>query len=214
MRKEEARQIMEQLYKFHPDAKCELNYNTPFELLIATVLSAQTTDISVNKVTPHLFARYKNVYELAAADINDVRKIIKTIGLYKNKSKNIVLLSRRLIEDFDGEVPRTIPELVTLEGVGRKTANVVISNAFNIPGFAVDTHVFRVANRIGITRCKDVACSERTLKRKIEKENWIKAHHTMIFHGRYICKSRKPACEICVVNSSCKYYMTQKKKSN
>ncbi len=209
MDKKQVEQIMDKLFKFHPNAKCELNHNTPFQLLVATVLSAQTTDISVNKVTKNLFTIYPTAEKLAAADIKDVENIIKTIGLYKNKSKNIVLLSRRLLHEFGGEVPADIKKLVMLEGVGKKTANVVVSNAFNIPAFAVDTHVFRVANRIGIVRCKDVACTERTLMRKVKKEDWIRAHHTLIFHGRYICKSRKPMCDECVVNSNCKYFNNQ-----
>ncbi len=207
MDKKEVSKVMDELFRFHPNAKCELNHINPFQLLIATVLSAQTTDISVNKVTPALFEAYPTVEDLAGADIRDVEKLIKSIGLYKNKAKNIVLLSRRILHDFAGEVPRKIEELITLEGVGKKTANVVVSNAFGVPAFAVDTHVFRVANRIGFVRCKDVECTERTLMRKVAREDWIRAHHTLIFHGRYVCKSRKPVCDTCVVNGSCKYFI-------
>ncbi len=213
MDKNEVRLVMDELFKLHPTAKCELNHETPFQLLVATVLSAQTTDVSVNKVTPALFAAYPTAEKMAEADIADVEKRIKSIGLYKNKAKNIVLLSRRLLHDFNGIVPSEIKELTTLEGVGKKTANVVVSNAFGVPAFAVDTHVFRVANRIGFARCKDVACTERTLCKKIKRDDWILAHHTLIFHGRYICKSRKPLCDDCTVTDYCKYYLSERKKS-
>ncbi len=211
MDKNEVREVMEVLFRLHPDAQCELNHRNPFELLVATVLSAQTTDVSVNKVTPALFEAYPTPEKMAAADVKDVENLIRSIGLYKNKAKNLVLLSRRVLHDFGGIIPREINQLTTLEGVGKKTANVVVSNAFGVPAFAVDTHVFRVSNRIGFVRCKDVACTERNLMKKIKREDWIRAHHTLIFHGRYICKSRKPLCETCSINAHCKYFLSEKK---
>ncbi len=177
---------MELLYQAHPDARCELDHRSEFQLLVATVLSAQTTDIAVNKVTPQLFERYPSPYELAEAEQKDVEDIIRKIGLYKSKAGNIIGLSKAIIENFGGVVPDNIKELMTLPGVGKKTANVVVSNAFGVPAIAVDTHVFRVTNRIGIAKAKDVKVTEEQLMKKIPKDSWTIAHHTFIFQGRYV----------------------------
>ena len=187
----------------HPEASCALDHRSNFELLIAVVLSAQTTDVSVNKVTPSLFAKYPSPEALALADPSDVAQIIKTIGLYKNKSVNIVKLAAKLLEDFDGEVPSSFDDLISLPGVGRKTANVILAEAFGEPAIAVDTHVFRVANKIGITDAKDVEKTEDQLKKRLPKDKWIRAHHLLIFHGRKICHARKPECEACLLNEIC-----------
>lgn len=211
MTKKQTAEVMAILYDLHPGAECELHHKSPFQLLVATALSAQTTDIAVNKVTPALFERYPTPYDLSLAELGDVENLIRKIGLYKTKARNIVALSKILVDDYDSVVSEDIKELVKLPGVGQKTANVVVSNAFGIPAIAVDTHVFRVANRIGITNAKDVKNTELQLQKKLPKEEWIQAHHTFIFHGRYICDARKPKCEICPLTDRCKFYQKNTK---
>ena len=199
----EAVQTMGDLF---PDAHCELNHRNAFELLIATILSAQATDVGVNKVTPKLFKRFPTPAHLAAANEESVIECIQSLGLYRSKSKNIRLCAQQLMERFDGEVPKTREELVSLAGVGRKTANVVMSVAFNIPAFAVDTHVERISKRLQICRQKDTVLEvEETLCRKIPKELWSRAHHWMIFFGRYHCIARKPKCHECPLLEMCAY---------
>ena len=197
----EAVQTMGDLF---PDAHCELNHRNAFELLIATILSAQATDVGVNKVTPKLFERFPTPAHLAEASEEAVIECIQSLGLYRSKAKNIRLCAQQLIERFNGEVPRTREELVSLAGVGRKTANVVMSVAFNIPAFAVDTHVERISKRLQICRQKDTVLEvEETLCRKIPKELWSRAHHWMIFFGRYHCIARKPKCHECPLLEMC-----------
>ena len=199
----EAVQTMGDLF---PDAHCELNHRNAFELLIATILSAQATDVGVNKVTPKLFERFPTPARLAAASEEEVIECIKSLGLYRSKAKNIRLCAQQLMERFDGEVPKTREELVSLAGVGRKTANVVMSVAFNIPAFAVDTHVERISKRLQICRQKDTVLEvEETLCRKIPKELWSRAHHWMIFFGRYHCIARKPKCHECPLLEMCAF---------
>ena len=189
-----------------PDAHCELNHRNAFELLIATILSAQATDVGVNKVTPKLFERFPTPAQLAAASEESVIECIQSLGLYRSKAKNIRLCAQQLMERFDGEVPQTREELVSLAGVGRKTANVVMSVAFNIPAFAVDTHVERISKRLQICRQKDSVLEvEETLCRKIPKELWSRAHHWMIFFGRYHCIARKPKCHECPLLEMCAF---------
>ncbi len=190
--------IYQKLLELFPEAGCELNYRNDYNLLVAVVLSAQTTDISVNKVTEVLFKKYPDVYLLSQAETEDVEKIIKSIGLYKNKAKNIVSLSKAIVERFDGRVPNTYEELLTLDGVGRKTANVVLSELFKIPAIAVDTHVNRVSKRLGLASASDsTVVVEEKLKEKFKKEQWSKLHHLMIHFGRYKCLARNPICENC-----------------
>ena len=199
----EAVQTMGDLF---PDAHCELNHRNAFELLIATILSAQATDVGVNKVTPKLFKRFPTPAHLAAANEESVIECIQSLGLYRSKAKNIRLCAQQLMERFDGEVPKTREELVSLAGVGRKTANVVMSVAFNIPAFAVDTHVERISKRLQICRQKDTVLEvEETLCRKIPKELWSRAHHWMIFFGRYHCIARKPKCHECPLLEMCAF---------
>ena len=199
----EAVQTMGDLF---PDAHCELNHRNAFELLIATILSAQATDVGVNKVTPKLFERFPTPAHLAAASEESVIECIQSLGLYRSKAKNIRLCAQQLMERFDGEVPQTREELVSLAGVGRKTANVVMSVAFNIPAFAVDTHVERISKRLQICRQKDTVLEvEETLCRKIPKELWSRAHHWMIFFGRYHCIARKPKCHECPLLEMCAF---------
>ena len=198
-------EVMDALERMHPEAMCALDHGSEFELLVAVVLSAQTTDVSVNKVTPALFERYPDPKALAAADQEDVIEIIKTIGLYKTKSANIIKLAQKLVRDFGGRVPDTFEELTCLPGVGRKTANVVMAEAFGKPAIAVDTHVFRVANRIGFTDEKDVNATEDSLKERLPECMWIRAHHLLIFHGRKVCHARRPDCENCGIRDICLY---------
>lgn len=199
----EAVQTMGDLF---PDAHCELNHRNAFELLIATILSAQATDVGVNKVTPRLFERFPTPAHLAEASEEAVIECIQSLGLYRSKAKNIRLCAQQLLERFNGEVPSTRKELVSLAGVGRKTANVVMSVAFNIPAFAVDTHVERISKRLQICRQKDSVLEvEETLCRKIPKELWSRAHHWMIFFGRYHCIARKPKCHECPLLEMCAF---------
>ena len=199
-------EILDKLEIMHPEAACALDFGTRFQLLAAVMLSAQTTDVSVNKVTPELFEKYPTAEAMAEADPLDVQEIIKTIGLYKNKSKNIVALSKMLVADYGGEVPGDFDELVKLPGVGRKTANVVLAEGFGEARIAVDTHVFRVSNRIGLTSAKDPEGVEKGLMNRLPEEQWSRAHHLLIFHGRKVCHARRPDCESCLLKESCLYH--------
>ena len=205
IRDDQIKEALDALERMHPEAMCALDHGSEYELLVAVVLSAQTTDVSVKKVTPALFGRYPDPEALAAASQDDVIEIIKTIGLYKTKSANIIKLAAKLKEDFGGRVPDSFEELVSLPGVGRKTANVVMAEAFGKPAIAVDTHVFRVANRIGLTDEKDVNATEDSLKQRLPENTWIRAHHLLIFHGRKVCHARRPDCENCGISGICLY---------
>ncbi|MBY2477936.1 endonuclease III [Clostridioides difficile] len=198
--------ILDELEKLYPDATCELNYGTAFELLIATILSAQCTDVRVNKVTSELFKKYNTARDFADLSIEEISKEIKSCGLYKSKSQKIKDTSEQLCELYDGEVPDSLEELVKLPGVGRKTAGVVLSNAFNQPAIAVDTHVFRVTNRIGIVDEPNPQKTEFALMEAIPKERWSHSHHVLIFHGRRMCKARNPECGDCPIKEVCNYY--------
>lgn len=198
--------ILDVLEKTYPDAKCELNYTTPFELLVATILSAQCTDVRVNKVTEELFKKYNTARAFSKLSVDQISEEIKSCGLYKSKSQKIKVTSEMLCELYDGQVPDTLDKLVELPGVGRKTANVVLSNAFNQDAMAVDTHVFRVANRIGLVQTQTPEKTEFELMDVIPKKRWSHSHHLLIFHGRRICKARKPECEICPIKNDCSYY--------
>lgn len=197
--------IMDRLEQMHPEAACALDFGTHFQLLSAVMLSAQTTDVSVNKVTPVLFAKYPTAEAMAEADPLEVQEIIKTIGLYKNKSKNIVALSKILVSEYGGEVPGRYEDLVKLPGVGRKTANVVLAEGFGEARIAVDTHVFRVSNRIGLTCARDPEGVENMLMDRLPKDQWSRAHHLLIFHGRKVCHARKPDCGSCLLADLCLY---------
>ncbi len=199
-------EVLDLLENDYPDAKAELNFTTPFELLIATILSAQCTDVQVNKTTDVLFKEYNTPESFLTLSTTQLGIKIKSCGFYKTKSKNILSTCKILTEEYNSKVPNTMEKLVELPGVGRKTANVVLSNAFDIPGIAVDTHVFRVSNRIGIANADTVEKTEKQLRRRIKKERWSKSHHVIIFHGRRVCKARKPLCEICSVKDYCFYY--------
>ena len=198
--------IIDSLQKLYPKAKCELNHRNNFQLLIAVVLSAQTTDERVNMVTPELFGKYRNAEELSKADLKVVEQIIKPIGLYHSKAVNIIKLSDVLVNKYKGKVPKERKELEALPGVGRKTANVILSNCFNVPAFAVDTHVSRVSKRLGIvSKNDDVLQVEKILMKKVSKDRWSRTHHQLVLFGRYKCKAINPMCEDCEMKSLCKY---------
>ena len=206
MKRNDVINILNSLSEMYPEAGCALDHRSTFELLICVVLSAQTTDKSVNKVTPALFAAYPDALSLSEADPDDVAEYIRKIGMYKTKSKNIVNLAKKLVTDFGGQVPEDYDLLISLPGVGRKTANVVLAEGFGHQRIAVDTHVFRVANRIGLADEKDVLKTELALMEAIPEEMWAHSHHCLIFHGRNLCNARKPDCENCKINIYCRYY--------
>ena len=204
MKKEVIKEILDRLEEAYPEAECALHHRNVFQLIIAVALSAQTTDKSVNQVTPALFEAYPDAFALGSADPEEVAEYIRRIGMYKTKSKNIVKLSKMLAEKYNGEVPDDYDKLVELPGVGRKTANVVLSVGFGHQRIAVDTHVFRVSNRIGIVKETDVLKTELALMKNIPEERWSKTHHSLIFHGRLCCNARKPDCENCPIEDLCK----------
>jgi endonuclease-3 len=198
-----ARAILKGLAKLYPDAHCALTFNNPLQLLIATILSAQCTDVRVNLVTPALFEKYPDANAFANADIRELERLIQSTGFFRNKAKSIKTCCQMLVEQFDGAVPGTLEELVPLPGVGRKTANVVLGNAFDVPGITVDTHVGRLARRMGFTAHDDAVKVERDLMELIPQKDWTIFSHRMIFHGRQVCASRKPACEVCALAKDC-----------
>ncbi|WP_096188671.1 endonuclease III [Evansella halocellulosilytica] len=209
----EIKNVLTVMGEMFPDAECELTHSNPFELTIAVVLSAQATDALVNKVTPKLFEKYKTPEDYVHVPLEELEQDIKSIGLYRSKAKNIKKLSQSLIEDYGGEVPQQRDELVKLAGVGRKTANVVASVAFDEPAIAVDTHVERVSKRLGICRWKDSVLEvEKTLMRKIPKEEWSITHHRLIFFGRYHCKAQSPQCDECPLLEICREGKKRMKK--
>lgn len=188
----------------YPEARTALEWSNPLELLVATILSAQTTDVRVNLVTPNLFAKYPTAADYADADVSELEEDIRPTGFFRNKAKSLQGMARALVEDHGGEVPRTMEELVALPGVGRKTANVVLGNAFSIDeGVVVDTHVRRLSNRLGFTTKQDPEKIERDLMETVPKNDWTVFSHLLILHGRAVCKARKPDCEDCTLNDLC-----------
>lgn len=197
--------ILAELERLYPDARPALHFENAYQLLVAVILSAQCTDVKVNLVTPALFAAYPNAAALAKAEPEEVEPYIRTCGLFHNKAKNLVLTARALVEHYGGEVPADHALLTQLPGVGRKTANVVMSCAFGADAIAVDTHVFRVSNRLGLADASDVVKTENQLMEHIPREQWSRAHHWLIFHGRRVCASRKPDCDQCTLRAWCDY---------
>jgi endonuclease-3 len=195
--------VLDILEVAYPEAKCALDHVNVFQLLVAVVLSAQTTDVSVNKVSPGLFGRWPDAAALAGARRDDVESVIRTIGMYRTKSNNIIRLARMLLEEYGGDVPGDMEKLMALPGVGRKTANVVLAVGFGEQRIAVDTHVFRVANRIGLCKEPDVLKTELALMKNLPENRWSEAHHSLIWHGRRVCHARRPDCENCPVNVLC-----------
>ncbi len=212
LKKSEIKEVINTLLELYPDAEAELDHTNSFELLIATILSAQCTDVRVNQVTKELFKDLKTPEDYLQLTQEELGERIRTCGFYRNKSKSILGACQMLIDKYNGEVPNTLETLMELPGVGRKTANVVLSVAFDTPAIAVDTHVFRVSNRIGLAHSDDVFKTEEQLMKNIDKNMWSKAHHLLIFHGRRMCKARKPNCGECPLTNICKYYNKTKDK--
>lgn len=211
--KVQIKRVLDTLEDMYPEADCELVHDNPFELVIAVLLSAQCTDQLVNKVTATLFQKYHTPEDFLAVPLEELQADIRSIGLYRNKAKNIQKLAQTLLDEFDGQVPKSKQELETLAGVGRKTANVVASVAFDIPAIAVDTHVERVSKRLGICRWKDSPIEvENTLMKKIPKEAWSDTHHRLIFFGRYHCKARNPNCPNCPLLDLCREGQKRRRK--
>lgn len=199
-------EVIRLLEQDYPEAKAELDFTNPFELLIATILSQQCTDVRVNKTTEILFDKLKTPEDYLAFGEENLKEIIRPCGFYNTKAMSILNTCSILVNEYNSEVPKTMEELTKMPGVGRKTANVVMSNCFGVDAIAVDTHVFRVSNRIGIVKSKDVYEVELGLMKKIDKNMWTKAHHILIFHGRRTCKAQRPKCEICSVKEYCHYF--------
>jgi endonuclease-3 len=214
MNRQQLRHVLDTMKDMFPDAHCELNSSNPFELTIAVLLSAQCTDETVNKVTASLFQKYKTPEDYLSVPISELEQDIRRIGLYRNKAKNIQKLCEMIIEKYDGQVPERHDQLVELPGVGRKTANVVVSNAFGVPAIAVDTHVERVSKRLGIANWKDSVLEvEKKLTKKVPEEEWTLTHHRFIFFGRYHCKAQAPKCEICPLVDTCREGKKRMKKT-
>lgn len=205
LNKQQIRFCLDEMGKMFPDAHCELVHSNPFELVVAVALSAQCTDALVNRVTKNLFEKYKSPEDYLAVPLSELESDIRSIGLFRNKAKNIQKLSKILLEEYDGKVPSVYEELIKLPGVGRKTANVVMSVAFGIPAIAVDTHVERVSKRLAFCRWKDSVLEvEKTLMKKVPKDEWSITHHRMIFFGRYHCKAQNPQCQTCPLLEVCR----------
>jgi endonuclease-3 len=199
----QARAVYRALKKTYPDAHCELTFNNPLQLAVATILSAQCTDRRVNQVTPALFKRYRSAKAFASADRAELEALIAPTGFFRNKANSIIGMARKVVADFDGQIPGTLEELITLPGVGRKTANVILGNAFGIPGITVDTHVGRLARRLGWTKHTDPVKAEHDLMALFPAKDWTMLSHVLIWHGRRRCHARKPACGACPVAALC-----------
>ncbi len=204
LNKQQVRQVIDLMQAEYPDAGCALEHGDPYQLLVAVVLSAQTTDVSVNKATPALFAKAPDAFAMAALSPAEIEPYIRSIGMYRTKADHVWRLSKERVDRYGGEVPCEYDKLVELPGVGRKTANVVLAEAFGQQRIAVDTHVFRLANRIGLTAEKDVLKTEMALMKAIPEENWTAMHHALIWHGRRVCSARNPQCENCCLLGVCK----------
>ncbi|MBQ2952620.1 MAG: endonuclease III [Clostridia bacterium] len=204
--------ILAELTRLYPDAGPELNFRNPYETLVAVMLSAQCTDKMVNRVTPAVFERYPDVAAMAAATVEDLHPMVKSCG-FKSKAVNIIESCKLIMLRHGGEIPRTMEELMALPGVGRKTANVVMSNAFGVPAIAVDTHVFRVSNRLGLAEAEDVLKTELQLQRAIPKKDWLDMHHRIIFHGRRVCKAQRPLCGECTLREMCRQERARQKEA-
>ena len=205
-KKVRAKAIYRQLTKSYPNVRCELDYNSAFQLLVATVLSAQCTDKRVNQTTPALFKKYPNPKKMSKADLKDIQRLVKSTGFFRAKAKNIKALSNKIMEDFEGDVPSNLEDLITLPGVGRKTANVVLGHAFGIPGITVDTHFGRLSRRFGWSKQSDPVKVEFEVGELIAEKEWTYLSQRMIWHGRRVCHSRKPACGSCPLAKLCPSY--------
>ena len=211
MKKSDAIILYKKLKEYYPDATCSLDFETPFQMVVAVMLSAQCTDERVNKTTPALFARCKTIQDFVDIDINELEDIIHPCGFYKNKAKNIKLCAKQVLENFNGVVPHTMEELISLTGVGRKSANVVMLEAFGIAeGIAVDTHAKRISNLIGLSNKKEPEKIEQDLLKTFPKEYWKDLNHLLVWHGRNTCVARSPKCDICPICDMCKYFKSKK----
>jgi len=202
-KQQRAAEIMTELERCYPEARCALHYQTPWQLLVATILSAQCTDVRVNKVTPGLFRAFPGPAEMAIAPPGELEEAIRSTGFFRNKAKNLQQCARCIVAEYAGQVPQSLEQLVALPGVGRKTANVVLGNAFATPGMVVDTHVKRISRRLGWTRQEDPVKIEAELCRLLSRDKWTQAGHTLIFHGRAICKAPTPSCSLCPIEALC-----------
>jgi endonuclease III len=207
-RKRRARKMAKVLAETHPDAHCELDFTTPLELAVATILSAQTTDVRVNQVTPTLFKRYLTAADYAAADRSEMEELLRPTGFFRAKTDSLIKLGQALVDKYDGVLPRKLDQLVALPGIGRKTANVILGNAFDVPGITVDTHFRRLTNRFGWVQEEDPVKIEFQVAELIEKREWTMLSHRVIFHGRRVCHARKPACGACTLATMCPSYGT------
>ncbi|WP_144119742.1 endonuclease III [Catellatospora sichuanensis] len=205
-RKRRVRRMARELAVIHPDAHCELDFTDPLELAVATILSAQCTDVRVNMTTPALFGKYRTAADYAGADRVELEEMIRPTGFFRNKAASLMGLGQQLVDRFGGELPRTLPQLVTLPGIGRKTANVILGNAFGVPGITVDTHFQRLVNRWAWTEETDPVKIEHAVGALVEKRDWTMLSHRVIFHGRRVCHARKPACGACPLASTCPSY--------
>lgn len=212
--KSRAKKISSILYKTYPEATCSLDYTNPLELLIATILAAQCTDERVNIVTKELFKKYTSVYDYANANPEELEQDIKPTGFFRNKARNIIACCRKIIKDFDGNVPGTMEELLTLPGVGRKTANVILGNVFNVPGVIVDTHCKRLSNRIGLTDKEDPEKIEYDLMEILPQKDWTIFSNSLVYHGRAICDARKPECGKCPIAQYCDFFNRNSRKAD
>lgn len=203
-------QIIYELNNYYKDAKCELNFANNYQLIVAVILSAQCTDKQVNQTTPQLFDKYPTIHHLANASPIELQQIIMPCGFFRNKSANLIAMAKDVVKNFGEEIPNTKAQLLSLAGVGEKTANVVLACGFNIPALAVDTHVFRVSNRLGITKAASVESTQKQLEKAVPKELWINTHYALVLHGRYICKARNPKCDECCFKQECRYYRNKK----
>jgi len=211
--KKKASLVNRRLTKEHPDAHCELNFKNPEELLVATILSAQCTDVRVNIVTKELFKEFKNPEDYIKKSASKLEKMVQSTGFFRQKAKNIRLAMKTLVDQHDSKAPQTMEELVKLPGVGRKTANVVLGNGYNIPGLPVDTHVTRLSNRIGLSKNTDAVKLEYELNEMLDKKHWTLFSLRLIFHGRRVCKARKPNCQECILTDICNHYRTENGKA-
>lgn len=200
------KELIERIQEEYRDAKCELNFNSPFQLLVAVVLSAQCTDKRVNQVTKTLFEKYPTAKDIASLSVEEIENLIRSCGFFHNKALALKSLSNDIVSKFDGQFPKTKEELKTLRGVGEKTANVVVSMVFKEPAIAVDTHVFRVSNRLGLAKASTPEKTQKQLEKILPKEYWINTHYALVLHGRYVCKSRKPLCENCRFKDFCDFF--------
>ncbi len=204
--KKKVSKVSKKLFETYPEATCSLDYQEPLQLLIATILAAQCTDRRVNIVTKELFRKYEGVEDFANANIEELEQDIKSTGFYRNKAKNIIACCNKLIREHDGKVPDNMEDLTALPGVGRKTANVILSNIYDIPGVIVDTHCIRLSNRIGLSEQENPVKLEKELMEIIPRKDWAKFSNNLVYHGRAICDAKKPKCELCPISRDCKYF--------